>query len=210
MMIRAYMRASTDKQDATRARDELKLFISKNNNRIASYYSENISGTTATRPELERLIADSERGDVLLVEKMDRLTRLPYEQWQTLKGRINAAGIIIVCVDLSMTHHILSSAKDNVLSGMQLVLTDFMLEIGANMARDDYETRVKRQKQGIVKAKELGKYKGKQPNTKLYMKIVELLDVGLSYSKIQNTLDCSPTTIKRAKDWNVKMLDRYK
>ena len=203
-MIRAYMRASTDEQDATRARAELKEFVSANNNRIASFYIENISGTTTSRPELDRLLRDSEAGDILLVEKMDRLTRLPYEQWQTLKQRINSVGLTIVCADLALTHTIINPKSDAILSGMHRVLTDFILEMGAAMARDDYETRVKRQRQGIAKAVSEGKYKGKQANTARYKKIIDLLGVGMSYSSIQEMLGCGSATIARARAWHNK------
>ncbi|WP_305812942.1 hypothetical protein [Photobacterium leiognathi] len=39
-----------------------------------------------------------------------------------------------------------------------------MLDLGAAMARDDYETRHKRQAQGIAKAKSEGKYRGRRVN----------------------------------------------
>lgn len=80
MFIRAYMRASTDEQDANRARMELLNFTQQKGVRIASYYVENQSGAKIDRPELVRLIEDSHSGDVLLIEKVDRLSRLPYEQ----------------------------------------------------------------------------------------------------------------------------------
>ncbi|MCV5632372.1 recombinase family protein, partial [Escherichia coli] len=38
----------------------------------ASYYRENISGTKLDRPELGRLLMDSHRNDILLVEQIDR------------------------------------------------------------------------------------------------------------------------------------------
>ncbi|ASZ39900.1 recombinase family protein [Escherichia coli] len=37
-----------------------------------SYYRENISGTKLDRPELGRLLMDSHRNDILLVEQIDR------------------------------------------------------------------------------------------------------------------------------------------
>lgn len=40
--------------------------------KIASYYRENISGTKLDRPELGRLLMDSHRNDILLVEQIDR------------------------------------------------------------------------------------------------------------------------------------------
>ena len=77
MFIRAYLRASTEEQDAGRARESLEQFTSDYDKTIASVYLENASGATADRPELLRLLKDARKGDVLLVESIDRLSRLP-------------------------------------------------------------------------------------------------------------------------------------
>lgn len=168
-MIRAYLRASTNEQDSSRAKQELREFVKSKNLQIASFYQENISGTAAERPELDRLIEDSEDGDVLLIEKMDRLTRLPFQVWETLKGRIKAKGISIVVVDQPMTHQSLFDV-DVSISAIQQALTNFMLDLGAAMARDDYETRQKRAQQGIAKAKREGRYKGRPVNAETAQK----------------------------------------
>ena len=198
MFIRCYLRASTQEQSAERAKEEVAAFIKQHDHKIAGFYIENESGTKAERPELERLINDSHSGDVLVIEKMDRLTRLPYQQWQTLKSRIQEKGLTIVVVDQPMTHQALAACQPE-LSAIQQALTSFMLDLGAAMARDDYETRQKRQKQGIAKAKEEGKYKGKQINTELHKNIKTMLAAGLSYTDIQNALSCSRATIARVK-----------
>lgn len=194
MLIRAYLRASTTEQDAQRAKEELKAFGMKLYQRIAGYYIENQSGTKLERPELNKLIEDSEDGDVLLIEKMDRLTRLPWGEWKTLKARIMAKGLVIVVADQPMTHAVFSSGEQN---SITLALTEFMLDLGAAMARDDYETRHKRQTQGIAKAKEEGKYRGRQPNLVLHHDILDQLTLGRSYSQIQQKLGCSRATIAR-------------
>ncbi len=175
-MIRGYLRASTDKQNATRAKEELKTFISSRNLRIAGFYQENISGTTTERPELARLLNDSETGDILLIEKMDRLTRLPFSLWEELKASIKSKGVHIVVVDQPMTHQALY-AVDESSNSIQQALTNFMLDLGAAMARDDYETRYKRTVQGIEKAKAAGRYKGRpvDQNTVIRCKTVRLL-----------------------------------
>ena len=194
MLIRAYLRASTTEQDAQRAKEELKAFGVKFNHRIAGYYIESQSGTKLERPELNKLIEDSEAGDVLLIEKMDRLTRLPWGEWKTLKGRIMAKGLVIVVADQPMTHAVFSAGEQN---SITLALTEFMLDLGAAMARDDYETRHKRQAQGIAKAKEEGKYRGRQPNLTLHHDILDQLTLGRSYSQIQEKLGCSRATIAK-------------
>lgn len=154
------------------------------------------------RPELERLIRDSHPGDILLIEKVDRLSRLPYEQWKLLKSQLIEAGIHIVVIDQPMTHGILHSKNDNTM--IAKVLTEFMIDLAAAMARDDYETRRKRQAQGIEKAKSLGKYQGRQPDHELRQNIQLLLDDGKSWSQVQSLLKCSRSTIAKT----VKYSDR--
>ena len=195
MFIRAYLRASTDEQDANRAKNELLQFSETKNIRIASFYVETQSGAKIERAELGRLIEDSHPGDVLLIEKVDRLSRLLFEQWKLLKGQLIAAGIHIVVVDQPMTHAILNDTIES--SMISKVLTEFMIDLAAAMARDDYETRRKRQAQGIEKAKALGKYQGRQPDFELRQNIRLLLDEGKSWSQVQSLLKCSRSTIAK-------------
>jgi len=46
------------------------------------------------------LLADCEPGDVLLVEQVDRLSRLTPPDWQRLRGPIDAKQIRIMALDL--------------------------------------------------------------------------------------------------------------
>ena len=76
MNARAYLRASTVEQDASRAREMVEAFAVERGLPIVGTYVENESGAKLARPELFRLIADSKPGDVLLIEQVDRLSRL--------------------------------------------------------------------------------------------------------------------------------------
>ncbi len=100
---------------------------------------------------------------------MNRLTRLPFQVWATLKARIKAKGISIVVVDQPMTHQSLSYIDVSV-SAIQQALTNFMLDLSAAMARDDNETWQKRAQQGIAKAKIEGCYKGRPVNAETAQK----------------------------------------
>lgn len=92
MFVRAYLRASADDQDATRARDELKAFAAEHGQRVAAWYIENESGSTLQRPELFRLLDDCEVGDILLVEQVDRLSRLNEADWKKLRAILDTKG----------------------------------------------------------------------------------------------------------------------
>jgi DNA invertase Pin-like site-specific DNA recombinase len=89
MLTRLYLRASTNDQDAGRARATLEQFGVENGLTIAATYAENESGAKLDRPALFRLLADSKPGDVLLCEQVDRLSRLTDTDWKRLRVEID-------------------------------------------------------------------------------------------------------------------------
>lgn len=66
------MRTSTEDPFADRVKEMLEQFVKEQGHKIANYYRENISGAKLDRPELGRLLMDSHRNDILLVEQIDR------------------------------------------------------------------------------------------------------------------------------------------
>jgi DNA invertase Pin-like site-specific DNA recombinase len=80
--IYAYLRASTKEQDATRARQALETFAALTCQTISGWFIENESGATLKRPELFRLLDIAQRGDILLVEQVDRISRLNAQDWE--------------------------------------------------------------------------------------------------------------------------------
>ncbi|WP_282411811.1 recombinase family protein [Pseudomonas sp. PS02303] len=201
MFIRAYLRASTDEQDAGRARASLAQFVADHEQRIASEYLENESGAKADRPELLRLLKDAHKGDVLLVESIDRLSRLSAEDWQTLKGVIDAKGLHIVALDLPTTHQAMSAKTGDEFTNRMLgAISGLMVEMMAAIARKDYEQRRERQAQGIEKAKAAGKYQGRPVDEDLHKRVKELLGAGLGIRAAARHAQCSTTTVLRIRD----------
>jgi hypothetical protein len=58
--------------------------------KIAAYYIENESGASLKRPELFRLLEDSHPDDVLLIEQVDRLSRLGGKDWIRLRTELQS------------------------------------------------------------------------------------------------------------------------
>ena len=67
-----------------------KSFAAEHGFNIVEKYVENESGAKLARPELFRLIADSPPDDVLLIERVDRLSRLTAADWQKLRADLDA------------------------------------------------------------------------------------------------------------------------
>lgn len=201
MFIRAYLRASTDDQDASRARDQLEAFVAGFGLAIAASYMENASGSHANRPELIRLLKDSKRGDVLLVESIDRLSRMGDQDWRELKGAIDQRGLRIVAIDLPTSHQGMTlPTNDEFTDRMLSAINYMMIDMMAAIARKDYQQRRERQSQGIVKAKAAGVYKGRPVNEDLRKRVRELLGANLGIRATARHANCSTTTVMRIRD----------
>jgi DNA invertase Pin-like site-specific DNA recombinase len=196
MLARSYLRASTSEQDATRARDVVEAFASEHGLKIVGTYVENESGAKLARPELFRLLADSKPGDILLVEQVDRLSRLTAQDWQRLRSEIEARQVRVVALDLP-TSWMLTKSGDDFTERMFSAINSMMLDMLAAVARKDYEDRRRRQAQGQAKAKAEGKYRGRAENTARNAGILSMLKGGASWSDIQAATGCSRAHIAK-------------
>ncbi|MBD9371348.1 recombinase family protein [Rhizobium sp. ARZ01] len=197
MHVRAYLRASTKDQDASRAKDDLLRFADERGLKIAASYVENESGASLARPELFRLLADCHPGDVLLVEQVDRLSRLNAADWERLKAEIQQRRVKVVALDLPTSWMMATADKDDIQSRMLDAINGMMLDMLAAIARKDYEDRRRRQAQGIAKAKIEGVYKGRPEDTERNEAIVKMLRAGQSWNTVIKATGCSRSTLSR-------------
>lgn len=142
MTTRIYVRASTKDQDAERALADLKNFALSIKGDVNEYI-ENESGTKLDRPVLNKLLDDSSNGDTLLVESVDRLSRLSQNDFEVLKGRIKDKGLKLVVADLPTTHMLVNSA-DNITSSILSLVNNMLIDLLATMARLDNDKRRER------------------------------------------------------------------
>lgn len=197
MFIRAYLRASTDQQDALRAKGALVQFAEERGLKVASFYVENVSGASLQRPELFRLLADSHPGDVILLEQVDRLSRLTSGDWEKLKVEIRAKGVKVVALDLPTSWAMMTAKADDFTSRMFAAINDMLLDMLAAIARKDYEDRRRRTAEGLAKVAQAGLLKGKPEDTERNARIAERLRAGTSWSTIEKLEKCSRDTVAR-------------
>jgi DNA invertase Pin-like site-specific DNA recombinase len=148
------------------------------------------------RPELFRLLADACDGDILLVEQVDRLSRLTSGDWEKLKAEINARHIRVVALDLP-TSWMMAARADEFTGRMFEAINQMLLDMLAAVARKDYDDRRRRQAQGQAKAKAAGLYKGRAEDTERNAGIASMLAAGQSWRTIQAATGCSRATIAK-------------
>ena len=194
MNTRIYVRASTKEQDAERALDSLRAFAVGLGHNITEYI-ENHTGTKLERPQLNKLLDESKDGDILLVESVDRLSRLTQDDFSTLKQRIKDKGLRLVVQDLPTTHALINTT-DDITNAVLTVVNNMLIDLLATMARLDNEKRRERIKQGLERAG----YKptGKKADAKKHDRIKELAALGsMTKEEIAKALDCGVATVYR-------------
>jgi len=194
-VARIYLRVSTDEQDLQR-QESIKESARAEGYYVAGTYREKASGARADRPELLRMIEDLQPGEVVIAEKIDRISRLPLPEAERLVESIRAKGARLAVpgvVDLSELAADAQGVTRIVLESVQAMLLRLALQI----ARDDYEDRRERQRQGVELAKRAGKYTGRQPNTAMHDRIIALRMSGHGITVTARLAGCCESQVKR-------------
>ncbi|RRD64238.1 resolvase [Comamonadaceae bacterium OH2310_COT-174] len=194
-VARVYLRVSTDEQDL--ARQETIIADARNAGYyIAGVYREKASGARADRPELLRMVSDLQPSEAVIAERIDRISRLPLPDAESLVNAIRAKGARLVVpgvVDLSELATSAQGVPRIVLEAVQ----DMLLRLALQMARDDYEERRERQRQGIELAKAAGRYRGRVANLARHEQVRALRQSGMSIKKTAALTGYSAAQVKR-------------
>jgi DNA invertase Pin-like site-specific DNA recombinase len=192
---RVYLRVSTEEQDLAR-QEAIVTGARAAGFYVAAVYREKASGARPDRPELLRMVADLQPGEVVVAEKIDRISRLPLPEAELLVATIRGKGARLAVpgiVDLSDLVADSSGVARIVLEAVQ----EMLLRLALQTARDDYETRRERQREGIEIARREGRYTGRQPDLAHHRRIIGLRDAGMSIARSAELAGCSIAQVKR-------------
>ncbi|WP_374943016.1 recombinase family protein [Sphingomonas sp.] len=192
---RVYLRVSTDEQDLER-QERIVTDARAAGYYVAAVYREKASGARADRPELVRMVSDLQPGEVVVAEKIDRISRLPLAEAERLVAAIRDKGARLAVpgiVDMSELVAGSAGMARIVLEAVQ----DMLLRVALQTAHDDYEDRRERQRQGIDIAKRKGRYTGRKADQAQHKRIIALREAGMSIAKAAELTPCSPAQVKR-------------
>jgi DNA invertase Pin-like site-specific DNA recombinase len=184
-----YARVSTkDKgQDPENQMIVLREYAARSGWEIAGEYVDQMSGSTDSRPALDRLMADAaaRKADILLVWALDRLTRRGVlDAFQRLE-MLSSYGVRFESYTES---HFRTTGPTG----------ELMIAIAAWIAKQERVRLSDRVKAGLARASAAGR-KGGQPK-KLFdrARARELREAGVSYRKIGALLGVPHTTVRDA------------
>lgn len=194
-IARIYQRVSTDEQDLAR-QAHIEQSARAAGYYIAGVYREKASGARADRPELLRMIEDLQPGEVVISEKIDRISRLPLPEAERLIASIRGKGAKLAVPGLVDLADLVDGAEGVTKIVLEAV-QDLLLRLALQVARDDFETRRERQSQGVELAKAQGKYRGRRPDAAKHQLIVTLRDAGKGIEETAAMAGCSTSQVKR-------------
>jgi DNA invertase Pin-like site-specific DNA recombinase len=146
-------------------------------------FVEQLSSVATKRPELEAAIKHARKGDVFVVTKIDRLARSIFDLLE-IEKRLR---------DKNVSLRILTPAIDTATPEGRLNFNLF-----GSIAQFEREIMLQRQKEGIAKAKDDGKYKGRKPTARA--KTADVLAqraAGVPPSAIAKAMKISPASVYR-------------
>ena len=148
-------------------------------------FAEHISAKDTDRPEFQAMMTFVRTGDTLVVTKIDRLVRSMADLMQTI-GILKERGVALKILDMNL---------DTGTPTGQL-----MIGVIGSVAEFERSLMLERQRVGIDRAKELGRYKGRVPTAKRQKhKVLELLRDQKSAREIGETLSISRASVFRIK-----------
>lgn len=149
--------------------------------------SETISGSVAAfeRPQFSRLVDRLERGDVLLVTKLDRLGRNAMDVRSTIE-RLASSGVKIHCLALGGVD--LCSAAGRMTMGVIAAVAEF-----------ERDLLIERTQSGLTRAKSDGKTLGRPPILSTAQKedVIRRRAAGESLSKLACSFGVTRSAIQR-------------
>ncbi len=183
--IAIYARVSTDRQSTESQLNTLREYIKKREwNLFKEYIDEGFTGSDTKRPAFKEMMADAKkrRFDVLLVYKLDRLSRSLKDLIITLDD-LKSMGVDFVSYD---------NGLDTTTPTGRLIF-----HVVGSVAEFEREIIKERVKAGLENARRKGKKLGRPPvSSALVEKAKRLRSQGMSYRKIGLQLGIPESTVR--------------
>jgi len=171
-----YIRVSTTDQNTERQLDGIQL---------DKIFTDKVSGATTERPELQSMLGYVREGDVIHVHSIDRLARSLVDLLALVQS-LTAKGV-----------HVRFNKENLLFTGESDPIQALMLSIMGSVAEFERAMIRERQREGIVKAKQRGAYKGRS-KTIDDEAIRAYVAAGNSYRATAKALNVGVSSVQRA------------
>ena len=210
-----YARYSCDRQTEQSIEGQLReckaFAASEGIHIIGEYIDRAISGTTANRPEFQRMIADSryKTFQAVIVYKLDRFARNRYDS-AMYKSKLKANGVRV----LSAKEHITDSPEGIILEGLLEAMNEYYsAELSQKIKRGMRENAIKGKTTGgnVALGYRIGADKQMEidpTGASLVRRIFTGYDSGMTFTEICDDLNHAGYTTSRGKQFRIDTISR--
>ncbi|MGV8956182.1 recombinase family protein [Lactococcus lactis] len=194
-----YIRVSSKDQNLDRQISMMEQF------KIDKLFQEKASGKNASRPEFQKLLDFIREGDCVIVTSLDRLGR-NYEDIKNMVAIMKQKQVSLKIMDAPFLNF--NTGNDL----LDTAMFDMFLSLLSYIAQNEREKIRERQRQGVLLAKEAGRYKGrpidyalnsKDPQKRLvYKAVIDMLKQRIPVAEIAKENGLSRPTIYKIKKAN--------
>lgn len=185
----AYLRVSTDQQDAQNQKFGILDYCNKNNLSPIKFIEDTASGKIAWQDRaIGQIMERATNGDLIVVSEISRLGRSTLQVLEILE----AAAKKEISVHIAKNHMVIDGS-------MQSTITATILGLAAQIEREFISSRTK---EALAKRKadgfKLGRPKGQSQLLKLdsfHDEITGYLKKGINKRAISKLIECSPSTL---------------
>lgn len=172
-----YIRVSSEYQNTERQLDNIKL---------DKVFTDKLSGVDTARPQLQAMLEYAREGDTIHIHSIDRLAR-NLADLSSLVEELNNKGITV------------HFHKENLIfKNTHNPMQKLMFQMLGSFAEFERSLIKERQREGIAKAKQAGKYRGRRKTIDDTVIIEAMSKEGASYRKVAKELGVSLSTVQRA------------
>lgn len=146
-------------------------------------FSEQVSAVDASRPQLKAALDYLREGDVFVVTRLCRLARSVAHLCQIV-ATLEAKKVALKVLDMNLDT---STANGKLMLNMMAAISQF-----------ERELQRERQRVGVAKAKQEGRYKGRKPTARAKAdEVVQLATAGVKRADIAKRLDIGVASVYR-------------
>lgn len=186
----AYLRVSTDQQDAKNQKFGILDYCNKNNLSSVKFIEDTASGKIAWQKRaIGQIIQKANKGDLIVVSEISRLGRSTLQVLEILESAAKKE----ISMHIAKNHIVIDD------SSIQSTITATILGLAAQIEREFISTRTK---EALAKRKadglKLGRPRGQSELLKLdsfYDEITGYLKKGINKRAISKLIECSPSTL---------------
>lgn len=194
-----YIRVSSQYQNLERQVSLINQFA------IDKLFQEKVSGKDTNRPEFQKLLEFIREGDCVIVTSLDRLGR-DYEDIKNTVAFMKQNKVSLKVLDAQFLNF--NTGNDL----LDTAMFDMFLSLLSYISQNEREKIRERQRQGVLLAKEAGRYKGRPAEYALdsndaqkrlvYKTVIDMLQKNIPVAEIAKENGLSRPTIYKIKKAN--------